>query len=344
LTPPPSPAPPAATISPSPSPVISGQPLPPNLTARLTSSLPRSVEGGEDAFIKRLGEISGGRIDVRLFYAGEIVPGLQALDAVSNGTVEMAWSLGEFYYGKDPVFKLLSNIPFGFEPLTHVAWRSQSDVAATIETFLAGYSVFAVPCGLLGRYSDFASRKEIRTVSDLNGMKIRAGNFDGQVLSRLGVVNQQIAAGDIYPSLERRTIDASVWADPHRLEKLALQKVAPNIYYPGSLVPGATIDLFISTGFWKSLGPTGQQYVRQACSDSLVSQNTITLANNQSAVDRMRRDGANIAPLPKDVQRALVKAWDGLAGEISGKNRVFKTLLDSAMLRRNEMLSSSIRQ
>ena len=320
------------------------RPLAPSPKARLTSSMPRSLEAGEDGFTKRLREIAGNRIDVTVFYAGEIVPGLQALDAVSNGTVEMAWTLGEYYAAKDPAFKLLSGIPFGFDPMTHVAWRSQSDVAATIDGFLAGYNVVAVPCGLFGDHPDFASRKDIRAVSDLTGLKLRAGGMVGQILAKAGVVNQAIAGGDVYDALRKGAIDAAVWADPNRLEKVGFQKVAPNIYYPGMVTPGTVIDLLISAGFWKSLGTGGQQLVREACADNLRSMDALTLASNKAAVGRMASSGARVAPLPRNVQRALVACWDELAAEYSGKNKVFKTLLDSAARRREQLVSSSIRQ
>jgi len=113
---------------------------------------------------------------------------------------------------------------------------------------------------------------QIRTVSDFNGLKLRVGGLDGQIFTKAGAVPQQIAAGDIYPALER-----GYWTDPDRLEKRGFQKIAPNIYYPGSVAQGAIIDLFIATRFWKSLGPTGQANVRQACSDNLRTQNTTSL-------------------------------------------------------------------
>ena len=309
----------------------------------MTSSFPRSLEAADDTFSKRVSETSGGRIDVQQFAAGEIVPGLQAFDAVSNGTVEMAWTLGEFYIGKDPTFKLLSGIPFGFEPLTHAAWRNQPEVAKAIASFLVKYNVVAMPCGVLGRNSDFVSRKEIRTPADLIGLKIRIGGMGGQMFTKLGAVPQQVAGGDIYPALEKRTIDAATWVDPARLEKLGFAKLAPNVYYPGAIEQGQIIDLIVSINFWNSLGPAGQQMLRQECSNNLVAQNVATLENNKLAIERMGRSGAKIAPLPKDVQLALLKAWDDLANEASTKNAVFKTLLESAVKRRDQMVSSSIR-
>lgn len=197
---------------------------------------------------------------------------------------------------------------------------------------------------MIGRYADLISRKPIRTVSDLNGLRFRIGGVDGQIFGKTGAVLQKMQASEIYSALERGAIDAVYWVDPYRLEKKGFQKIAPNIYYPGSVAQGAIIDLFISTKFWKSLGPTGQQNIREACSENLRVQNAASLANGRLAVERMSNSGAKIAPLPKDVQRALVRSWDELAREISGRSRVFKTLLDSAVLRRDQMVSSSIRQ
>lgn len=315
----------------------------PELKARMTSSFPRVLEAADDTFAKRVTEASGGRINVQNFAAGEIIPGLQALDAVSNGTVEMAWTVGEYYFGKDPAFKLLTGIPFGFDPLAHVAWRNQPEVAKATASFLAKYNVVATPCGLIGRNVDFASRKEIRAPADLKGLKIRIGGVGGQIFMKLGAVPQQIAGGDIYPALEKRTIDATTWVDPARLEKLGFERLAPNIYYPGAIEQGQIIDLIVSTNFWNSLGPAGQQLIRQECSNNLAAQNATTLESNKLAIERMGRSGARIAPLPKDVQLAVLKAWDNLASETSAKNAVFKALLESAVKRRDQMVSSSIR-
>lgn len=333
---PPTPTPPAPA-PPTPSPLPSNDQLSaPFVRARMISSY--SPEAGEDAFIKRLDEIARGRVDIQVFQAND------AFDTVSNGAVEMAWGAGELFASKDPAFRLLSGIPFGFEAMTHAAWRNQSDVAAVIEGFLAGYGVVAVPCGVIGRYADLISRKPIRTVSDFNGLKFRIRGVDGQIFGKTGAVLQRLSTAEIYPALERGMIDAVYWTDPDRLEKRGFQKIAPNIYYPGSVAQGAIIDLFIATRFSKSLGPTGQQNIRQACSDNIRAQHSASLANNRLAVERMSNRGARIAPLPTDVQRALVRSWDELAREISGKSRVFKILLDSARLRRDQMVSSSIRQ
>ena len=185
--------------------------------------------------------MTGGKFQIQVFAAGEIVPGLQALDAVSNDTVEMCHTVSYYFFGKDPTFALASAIPFGMNYRGQNAWLQAGGGMELMNEFFAKYSVYGITAGNTGAQMGGWFRKEVKTVADMSGLKFRVGGFAGTVLQKIGVVPQQIAGGDIYPALEKGTIDAAEWVGPYDDEKLGFYKVAPYYYYPGLLGrrPGA---------------------------------------------------------------------------------------------------------
>src|SRR5690606_1507701 len=146
---------------------------------------------------------------------GEIVPGLQVLDAVQAGTVECGHTASYYYVGKDPTFAFDTAVPFGLNARQQNAWMYHGGGRALMNEFFKDYNLHAIPTGNTGAQMGGWYRKEIKTVEDLKGLKMRVGGFAGQVLTKLGVVPQQIAGGDIYPSLEKGTIDATEWVGPY---------------------------------------------------------------------------------------------------------------------------------
>ena len=165
--------------------------------------------------------------------AGEIVPGLQVLDAVQNGTVEMGHTASYYYFGKDPTFAFGTAVPFGPNQRLNQAWYMQGGGKELLNEFYKSYNVTSFLAGNTGCQMGGWFRKEINTVDDLKGLKMRIGGFAGRVMQKLGVVPQQLAGGDIYPALEKGTIDAAEWVGPYDDEKLGFNKVAPHYYYPG---------------------------------------------------------------------------------------------------------------
>src|SRR5215470_4972729 len=195
----------------------------PEVKWRLTSSFPKSLDttfGGAEVFAKQIAELTDNRFQIQVFAGGEIVPGLQAFDAVSNGTVEMAHSVSYYYVGKDPTFAIASCVPFGLNARQQNAWLYQGGGNEAFNEFYKTYNVYGLPLGNTGAQMGGWFRKEIKSVADMNGLKMRIAGIAGQVMRKLGVVPQQLAGGDIYPALERGTIDAAEWIGPYDDEKL----------------------------------------------------------------------------------------------------------------------------
>src|SRR2546421_7143901 len=184
----------------------------PELKWRLTSSYPKSLDtlyGAAEVFAKAVAEATDNKFQIQVFASGEIVPGLQALDAASSGTVEMCHTSSYYYVGKDPTFTFGTALPFGLNSRMIDAWMFSGGGADLMNDFYKKYNIYAIPAGNTGAQMGGWFRKEIKEVSDLNGLKFRIGGFAGRVLAKLGVVAQQIAGGDIYPALEKGTIDGA---------------------------------------------------------------------------------------------------------------------------------------
>ncbi|MET0605346.1 MAG: ABC transporter substrate-binding protein, partial [Beijerinckiaceae bacterium] len=208
----------------------------PEVKWRLTSSFPKQLDvifGAAVVLAKTLGEITDGKFQIQTFAAGEIAPGLQALDAVQSGSVECAQTPVYFYAGKDPTLAFGTGTPFGLNARQQHAWWHYGGGAEIINASLAKFNAIGFPAGNSGTQMGGFFRKEINTLDDLKGLKFRIGGFGGQVMAKLGVVPQNIAPGDLYPALERGTIDAAEFTVPADDEKLGLHRVAKNYYYPG---------------------------------------------------------------------------------------------------------------
>jgi len=311
----------------------------PDIRWRLTSSFPKSLDtifGASEVFAKAVADATDNRFRIQVFAAGEIVPGLQAADAVTNGTVEMCHTASYYYVGKDPTFAFGTAIPFGFNQRMIDAWMFNGGGLEMMNDFYKKHGIIAFPAGNTGAQMGGWFRKEIKSVDDLKGLKMRIGGFAGRVLAKVGVVAQQIAGGDIYPALEKGTIDAAEWVGPYDDEKLGFQKVAPYYYYPGWWEGGPMLHNFINIGKWNELPKNYQSIVESA---SHVA-NTIMMARydagNPGALRRLVAGGAQLRSFPQSVVEACYAAANELYAETAAKNPDFKKMLDSVVAFRND--------
>jgi TRAP-type mannitol/chloroaromatic compound transport system substrate-binding protein len=311
----------------------------PEVKWRLTSSFPKSLDtifGAAEAFSKQVAELTDNKFQIQVFAAGEIVPGLQAFDATSNGTVEMSHTVSYYYVGKDPTFAIAASVPFGLNTRQQNAWMYQNGGIEAFNDFFKKYNVYALPAGNTGTQMGGWFRKEIKTPADLSGLKFRIGGIAGQVLQKLGVIPQQLAGGDIYPALEKGTIDGAEWVGPYDDEKLGFNKVAPFYYYPGWWEGGPTVHNMINLAKWNELPKSYQAAIFNAS----VYANTWMTARydvqNPGALRRLVAGGAQLRPYPQPVMEACLKATNELWAEISAKNADFKKLIDTMQAFRND--------
>ncbi|MBL8669099.1 MAG: TRAP transporter substrate-binding protein [Alphaproteobacteria bacterium] len=311
----------------------------PEVKWRLTSSFPKALDtifGAGDVFAKRVAEATDNKFQIQVFAANEIVPGLQAADAVTNGSVEIAHTASYYYVGKDPTFAFGTAVPFGLNARQQNAWFYIGDGMKVLNAFYKKHNIHAIPGGNTGAQMGGWYRKEIKSVADINGLKMRIGGFAGRVLSKLGASPQQIAGGEIYQALETGTIDAAEWVGPYDDEKLGFQKVAKYYYFPGWWEGGAALHFFINTAKWEGLPKVYKAIVEAAAAEA----NGWMLAKydevNPAALKRVVAGGAELRAFPNDVMEACYKAANELYAETMKTNADFKTVHDSMMAYRKD--------
>ncbi len=304
----------------------------PEIKWRLTSSFPKSLDtiyGGAEVFAKAVAEATDNKFQIQVFAAGEIVPGLQALDAAQNGTVEIAHTALYYYWGKDPTFALATAVPFGLNARQQNAWLYYGGGTELLNEFMKDYNVIAFPGGNTGCQMGGWFRKEIKTAADLNGVKMRIGGFAGKAMQKLGVVPQQIAGGDIYPALEKGTIDAAEWIGPYDDEKLGFNKVAPFYYYPGWWEGGPTLHTTVNLEKYNSLPKAYQSVLRTASGYANMDMLAKYDAWNPAAIKRLVQGGAQVRPFSQEIMEACWKASQDLYAETNASNAKFKKVYDS---------------
>ncbi len=311
----------------------------PEVKWRLTASWPKSLDtiyGACETFAKAVAEATDNRFQVQPFAAGEIVPALQVLDAVQNGTVEMGHSAMYYYIGKDPTWALFCAVPFGLNGRQQNAWFYDGDGTKLMDEFGKKSNVYPLVGGNTGAQMGGWFRKEIKTVDDLKGLKFRIGGWAGKTLQKLGVVPQQIAGGDIYPALEKGTIDAAEWVGPYDDEKLGFYKVAPYYYYPGWWEGGTALHFLINQAKWNELPKNYQAIVIAAAGFANVEMTGRYDARNPAALKRLIAAGTQLRPFPQPVMEACLKASNEVNAETAATNADYKKVLDSMQAFRND--------
>ena len=303
------------------------------VTLNMTSVFPASLSIlGDSAvkFTKTVSEISGGTLELKFFEPGALVPGLEAIPAVSKGSVATAWSSPGFFAGTDPTFSFFSTTPFGASPTEFMAWMYYGGGMELQDEMFAEHNVKAIPCQMIPPEASGWFRKEIKTVDDLKGMKMRFFGLGAKVMDKLGVATQLLAPGDIFQALQLGTIDATEFSMPSSDESFGFYQVAKYYYFPGWHQPASYNDLFINMDVWNKLSPQHKRILEVACGDSVRDGLARGDAAQAPAMRRMRDEhGVKIKYWSDDILAAYKKAWDEVVAEESAANPNFKKVNDS---------------
>ncbi|MGH8664477.1 MAG: TRAP transporter substrate-binding protein [Burkholderiales bacterium] len=296
----------------------------PSVQWRLASSFPKSLDTvfyPAELITRRIAEITDNKFQIRVFAAGEVVPALQVLDAVQNGTVEAGHTAPYYYVGKDPAFAFGTNVPFGLNARQQNAWWYEGGGREVMAELYKDYGVVEFNAGNTGAQMGGWYRKEIRTVADLKGLKMRIAGIAGQVLVKLGVVPQQIAGGEIYQALERGTIDAAEWVGPYDDEKLGFHKVARYYYYPAWWEGGPQLSLMVNAKKFAELPKSYQAAIAAVAAESNVHMLARYDVRNPDALRKLVAGGARLRPFPRAVMEACEKAAFELYAELAQKSK-----------------------
>jgi TRAP-type mannitol/chloroaromatic compound transport system substrate-binding protein len=296
----------------------------PELRWRLTSSFPKSLDtiyGTAEVFAKAVADATDNKFQIQVFASGEIVPGLNAADAVQRGAVEMCQTPSYYYFGKDPAFAFGTAVPFGFNSRMQTAWMDFGGGMELMNELYKKFNIYGIPAGNTG--------------AQMGGWFRKAG----RVISKLGVVPQQIAGGDVYQALERGTLDACEWVGPYDDEKLGLHKVAQYYYYPGWWEGGPMLHHFINLERWNDL-PRSYKTIVRSCS-ALANEMMLAKydAANPAALKRLLAGGAQLRPFPPAIMDASLRAALDVYAEIGRTNPDFRKTWEAMLAFRNDQYS-----
>jgi TRAP-type mannitol/chloroaromatic compound transport system substrate-binding protein len=303
----------------------------PQIRWRCASSFPKSLDtiyGGAEVVAKRVGELTGGKFQIRVFAAGEIVPAFGVVDAIQQNTIECAHTASYYFVGKNKAFAFDTTLPFGMNQRQQNAWIYYGGGLQLVREFLRDFGIVSFPAGNTGVQMGGWWRKTVNTVGDLKGVKMRIAGLGGEVMSRLGAVPQQIAGGDIYPALERGAIDAAEWVGPYDDEKLGFYKVAPNYYYPGWWESNSMYSFYVNTKEWDKLPKEYQAAIECAAYEANIDMMAKYDFKNLDALERLVKNGVKLHAFSNDILVAAQKAAYELYEEEAGKNPAFKKIYE----------------
>ena len=296
---------------------------------RCASSFPKSLDtlfGVCDVFAKKVSELSGGKFTITTHAAGELMPAFGVLDGVSNGTVEMANTAPYYFFGKDPTYALDCAVPFGLNARQMNAWMYEGNGLKLFREFYAKVGIVNFPMGNTGVQMGGWYRKEIKSLADMKGLKFRIGGFGGQVLQPLGVVPQNIPGGEIYQALEKGTIDAAEWVGPYDDQKLGLNKVAPNYYFPGFWEVGPQLALYVNQKAYDGLSSEYKAIIE--CASTYAGTDMIAKYDykNPAALKTLIGQGAKLRQFPREVMDAAFKSSQEVYSNLNNTNPEWKKI------------------
>lgn len=302
----------------------------PNIRWRMTTSWPKSLGTfiGAETVAKRVAEMTNGRFQITPFAAGELVPGLQVLDAVQAGTVECGHTSSYYYIGKSPALAFATSVPFGLNAQQQYAWLYQGGGLAAIQKIFSDFNVINFPAGSTGAQMGGWFKREIKSLADLKGLKMRIPGLGGQVMSRLGVNVQVLPGGEIYLALDRGAIDAAEWVGPYDDEKLGLHKAAQFYYYPGWWEPGPTLDILVNLKAWNRLPKEYQEIFKTATVEANLKMLNEYDALNGQALSRLLASGTKLVPYSQDIMQAAEKISFEIFAETASKDTNFKQVYE----------------
>ncbi len=302
----------------------------PTVRWRMTTSWTKTlgIFVGPKTIAERVKEMSGGKFTITPFAGGEIVPPLQVLDAVQRGTVQCGHTASYYYIGKNPAFAFATSVPFGLTAQQQNAWLYHGGGLEEIQKIYADFNIINFPAGSTGTQMGGWFKKQINSITDLKGLKMRIPGLGGEVMSRLGVNVQVLPASEIFLSLDRGAIDAAEWVGPYDDEKLGLHKAANLYYYPGWWEPGPSLDVLVNRKAWDSLPKEYQEMFKTAAWEANMDMLTNYEALNGEALARLTAGGTKLVPYSQDIMQAAQKEASAIYEGNASKDATFKQVYE----------------
>lgn len=301
---------------------------------RMATAWPKG-SAGLGANAQRLADMieamSGGRLKVRVYAAGELVPPFAVFDAVSDGRADMLHATPHFYAAKNPSFRFFGNVPFGLTAHEHAAWLRFGGGQALWDEAYSKAGVQPLLAGTTGPQAGGWFKKEIKSVEDLKGIRMRAGGFGGEVLKRMGVDAILTPPGEIAAAMASGKLDAVEWNGPWNDREVGLHKMAPYYYMPGVLEIGPMLEASINKSVFASLGADLQEVIRRAASASTFETYCDFTYHNAMNYATLLSEGVQMRTFPADVVEAMARTSEAMLREIAEQSEFNRKVYDSFM-------------
>jgi TRAP-type mannitol/chloroaromatic compound transport system substrate-binding protein len=292
---------------------------------RMVTSWPKGLPGlgaGAERLAANITAMSGGRLTIKVYAAGELVPALECFGAVANGTAQLGHDASYYHTGKSEGAPFFTAFPFGFTTAELDAWVKYGNGQKLWDELYAPFGIRAFHAGSTGTQMLGWFRKEIRSVEDLKGLKFRAPGNQGRVLAKLGVTPVTLPGGEIFPALQSGAIDAAEWIGPYNDLALGFYQVCKHYYAPGYHEPGPNLQLMINERAWASLNPELQAIVRTAAEAATKDMLAEYNARSGPALRTLVKDhGVIVRPFPEDVLIACGEKSNEVLNEIYAADR-----------------------
>ena len=314
----------------------------PQVRWRMATSWPVSLDtiyGGAETICEQVKAMSGGKFTIEPFAAGEIVPGLEVLDAVQSGSVECGHTASYYYVGKNPAFAFGTAVPFGLTAQQQNAWLYQGGGNEAMDALFADFGAKSFPAGNTGGQLGGWFKRPVDNLASLKGLKMRIPGLGGKVMASLGVNVQVLPGGEIYVALERGAIDAAEFTGPYDDEKLGLPKAAKYYYYPGWWEPGPSLTALVNRSAWDKLPEEYQAMFSTACYQANLGMLSKYEQRNSEALLRLRRQGIKLEAYSNDILEAAKEATGVLFADLAADDANFRDLLERWRLFQKETLN-----
>lgn len=308
---------------------------------RMVTSWPKGLPGpGTNAqrLAERIGRLSGGRLEVQLFAAGELVPALQVFDAVAGGVAECGHTASLYWTGKAPAAALFTTVPFGLTPSEHVAWIEQGGGQALWDELYAPFGLQAFMAGNSGVNMGGWFRSELTGPGDLAGLKIRAVGLSGELFRRLGATPVAMAIPDVFPALQSGAIDAVELLGPASDRAQGLHQVARHYYYPGFTKPNGTAEFLVSRRAFEALSADLKAIVQTACEAETQSALADYETRNAAGLAILAREhGVRLLPWPAEIVERARTIGRELLAELAAKGPLERRIVESYETARRQL-------
>lgn len=279
-----------------------------SFTWKMVTSWPKNYPGlgtGAEGFAQRVNAMSGGRLTIKVYAGGELVPPLEAFDAVSQGTAELAHTTPYYWKGKTPAAQFFTAVPFGLSTMEMHAWLSHGGGQALWEEAYAPFGVKPLAAGNSGMQMGGWFNKEINSLEDLKGLKIRTPGLGAEVYNRLGATTVNLPGGEVFTAMQTGAIDATDWVSPYNDLAFGIHKAAKYYYAPGWQEPQAVIELLINRKAWDSLPADLKAIVEEAARGSVQVMLEDYAWNNAKALAELKKQGVELKRFPDEVLAAM---------------------------------------